>query len=215
VARDTARRLLEDATIRAPIDGSVDDLLVNVGDYLAPGAPVARVLDLSRARVFGGVTAEEAARLSSGMPAKATFASLGGLTQQAELRSVARAADPADGTYRIELWIDEPDARLRDGVVATLAFDGGSGVARPLAPRVALVRSGGHSEVFVVKREAGGDGVAHKRAVRTGRSGGERIEILEGLVAGDEVVIDGQFALHDGSKVTIDGVAPASDVSAN
>jgi multidrug efflux pump subunit AcrA (membrane-fusion protein) len=122
------------------------------------------------------------------------------------LRNVARTADPADGTYRVELWIDAPDERLRDGVVATLEFSSGAGVARPLAPRAALMRNRGRSEVFVVERAAQhAEGVARRRGVRTGRSGGERVEILEGLEPGDEVVIDGQFALRDGAAVVVDG----------
>ena len=206
VARDTARRLLEDASIRAPFDGRVDDLFVEVGDYLSPGAPVARVLDLSRARLLGGVTAEEAARLEPGQPARAHFPSLGGFSQEATLRSVASAADPADGTYRIELWVEQPDPRLRDGVVASLEFAAAEAGDAPLAPRSALLRRDGRSEVFVVERSAGepSAGVARLRGVRTGRSGPERVEILEGLAPGEEVVTEGQFALRDGAAVSID-----------
>jgi multidrug efflux pump subunit AcrA (membrane-fusion protein) len=174
------------------------------------------VIDLSRARVFGGVTAEEAARLAPDMRATASFTSLGGLTQDAVLRNVARIADPADGTYRIELWIEAPDERLRDGVVATLEFASGAGVARPLAPRAALMRNRGRSEVFVVERPAqDAEGVARRRGVRTGRSGGERVEILEGLEPGDEVVVDGQFALRDGAAVVVDGADRATPTPAS
>jgi len=207
VARDTATRLLEDASIRAPVEGRVDDLFVEVGDFVTAGTPVAHVLDLSRVRVFGGVTAEEAARLEPGARARARFASLGGFSQEALLKSVARAADPGDGTYRIELWIEAPDPRLRDGVVTTLEFEGGASDAQPLAPRAALVRRGGRSEVFVVQRDADDParGVARLRPVRTGRSGVERVEVLEGLAPGEEVVVEGQFALYDGAPVTVDG----------
>lgn len=218
VARDTAERLLADASIRAPIDGRVDDLFVEVGEFITAGTPVARVLDFSRARIFAGVTASEAARLEPGMRARASFHSLGGLFHEALLRSVARAADPEDGTYRIELWIEEPDPRLRDGMVATLEFASEGGDARPLAPRSALVRRGGGSEVFVVERngDGGGLGVARLREVRTGRSGEDLVEVLEGLEPGEEVVVEGQFALRDGATVRVDGAskAPAAGGSA-
>ena len=126
------------------------------------------------------------------------------------LRSVARAADPKDGTYAVELWIEEPDPRLRDGMIASLAFDTQSPERQTLAPRVALLRRDGRSEVFVVERAPGShDGVARSRVVRTGRTSGERVEILEGLEAGEEVVVDGHFALRDGAPIAIDGVASA------
>ena len=213
VARDTAQRMLDDATICSPIDGRVDDLLVDVGDYVGAGSPVAHLLDLSRVRIFGGVTAEEAARLSPGMRATANFASLGGLSQKAELRNVARAADREDGTYQVELWIDDPDPLLRDGMVASLELADERDSQRPLVPRAALVRRAGRSEVFVVERTGGASsGVAKRRTVRTGRTGAQRVEILDGLAPGDEVVVDGQFALRDGSAVDVEAqtTEPAS-----
>jgi multidrug efflux pump subunit AcrA (membrane-fusion protein) len=49
--------------------------------------------------------------------------------------------------------------------------------------------------------------VAHSRILRTGRSDGNWIEVVEGLEPGDRIVYDGHFALEDGSMVEIDGAA--------
>ena len=57
--------------------------------------------------------------------------------------------------------------------------------------------------MFVV--EGGGAArTARLRGIRTGRSGGEWIEVLEGVSEGDEVIVDGQFALRDGAAVVLD-----------
>lgn len=204
VARDTARRQLEDSRITAPFAGLVDAIMVDAGDYVAPGTPVATLVDLSRVRLFGGVTASEAARLAPGATARAAFSDLGGDVFDATLQSVARVASAADGTYAIELWIDDPDPRLRDGMVARIELPDPDATPRLLARRAALLRRDGHPEVFVV--EGRGDGaVARTRRVRTGRSEGEWVEILDGLAAGERVVWDGQFALADGAAIVIDG----------
>mgnify|MGYP002046581546 CR=1 FL=1 len=118
VARDTAKRNFEDTQIAAPFDGTVDSIEVNVGDFVAPGTPVAKLVDLSRVRIFGGVTAKEAARLSPGAKANVSFADLGGEMFEATLKSVARVASSGDGTYGIELWMDDPAGKMRDGLVA-------------------------------------------------------------------------------------------------
>jgi RND family efflux transporter MFP subunit len=209
VTRDTAARLLEDARIAAPFAGTVDSLLVDIGDFVAPGTPVATLIDLSRARVFAGVTAAQAARLEPGMRTSVVFAALGGLVQAAELRSVGRVANPRDGTYETELWIDAPDPRLRDGLVASIELRDVDDSAQPLAPRAALLRRSGRSEVFVIERSRDGEAIARSREVRTGRSSGDRVEILEGLRDGEKVVVEGHFALRDGSRVTLDE-APAA-----
>lgn len=203
VARDTARRSLADTKIRAPFAGSVDSLAVDVGDFVSVGTPVATLVDLSRVRIFGGVTAREAARLAPGMQARIGVADLDGKTFEAALVSVARVAGRLDGTYEIELGMDNPGG-LRDGMVASIELRDTSEKQSLLAPRTALLRRAGRPEVFVVEQGPQG-AVAHVRGVRTGRVDGEWIEIVEGLAVGDEVVFDGQFALQDGSSVVVDG----------
>jgi RND family efflux transporter MFP subunit len=204
VARDTAKRNLADTRIRAPFAGTVDSFAVDIGDYVAPGTAVATLVDLARVRIFAGVTAGEAARLEPGLSARASFADLGGRSFDATLRSVGRVADPGDGTYEIELWMETADPAIRDGLVARIELPEVSAAESLLAPRAALLRRDGRPEVFVVVEEDGRR-VARPRGLRTGRNDGEWIEILEGLEEGDEVVFDGHFALEDGSIVIVDG----------
>ncbi len=205
VARDTARRNLADTKIKAPFAGMVDSLAVDVGDFVTSGTPVATLVDLSRVRIFGGVTAREAARLESGTPARVSFADLGGASFDATLMSVGRVASNADGTYEIELWLDPPeDVTMRDGLVAQIALPDFGEAPTLLVHRAAVLRRDGRPEVFVV-REENGMPVARIRHVRTGRSQGDWIEILDGLEEGDAVVWDGHFALEDGSVVVVDG----------
>lgn len=204
VARDTARRNLQDTRISAPFDGTVDSLAVNEGDFVAPGTPVATVVDLSRVRIYAGVTAQEAARLSPEMAARVSVADLGGEIFDVTLKSVSRVAASSDGTYQIELWMDDPEGRMRDGLVAKIDLPDPDETPKLLAPRSALLRRDGHPEVFVIEQQ-GAEYVARARRLRTGRSQGEFVEILEGLKEGDPVVYDGHFALEDGGVVEVDG----------
>lgn len=204
VARDTARRNLADTRISAPFAGSVDSIAVDVGDFVSAGTPVAVLVDLARVRIMGSVTAGEAARLIPGTNARVTFRDLGGQIFEARLESVARVASPTDGTYAIELHMDDPTGRLRDGLVATVELPDADASPRLVTRRAALLRRNGHPEVFVIEGE-GTSAIAKSRRVRTGRSAGEWIEILDGLGEGERVVWDGHFALGDGIAVVIDG----------
>jgi membrane fusion protein (multidrug efflux system) len=203
VSRDTAKRNLEDASIRSPFTGTVEGLAVDLGDYVSPGTPVATVVELSRARVFAGVTAQEAARLAGATLTLIQFSALGGTEIEAEIKSVGNLASERDGTYTVEIWVDSPPNGLRDGMTASVRLPSDGLDDRPLAPRSALMRRAGQPEVFVV--EQNGDGaVARVRAIRTGRSSGEWIEVLDGLLEGEEVIVDGQFALRDGVAIIAD-----------
>ena len=204
VARDTAKRNLADTRITAPFAGTVDSIAVDVGDFVSAGTPVAVLVDLARVRIMGSVTAGEAARLVPGTTARVTFRDLGGEIFEARLESVARVASSKDGTYAIELHMDDPSGRLRDGLVATVELPDADASPRLLTKRASLLRRSGHPEVFVIEGE-GDTAVARSRRVRTGRSAGEWIEVLDGLNEGERVVWDGHFALGDGIAVVIDG----------
>jgi RND family efflux transporter MFP subunit len=206
-ALQRAQKSLDDAVVRAPFDGTVEEVSVQVGDYLAPGTPVSTLVDFTRVRVRAGVTANEADTLAPGMQARLSVPALGGLERDVEVQSVGKLADTQTGTYPVELWLDNEDGRLRSGMVAQVHFaapdDESTG---PLVPRGALVRRSGKLVVFVV--EGSGDSLhATKRSVRLGRQIGDRVEILGGISAGERVVVDGVFALRDGARVVIDGDA--------
>ena len=100
--------------------------------------------------------------------------------------------------------MDDPTGRLRDGLVATVELPDADASPRLVTRRAALLRRNGHPEVFVIEGE-GTSAIAKSRRVRTGRSAGEWIEILDGLGEGERVVWDGHFALGDGIAVVIDG----------
>jgi len=203
VALRTAQRNLVDATVCAPFGGSVEKLRVDVGDHVGPGTPLATLVDLARVRIHAGVTAAEAATLAPGTRAPVVFTDLGGVATEAEIHSVSRVADPASGTYAVELWLENPDPRLREGMVAQVRLPMVAQERRSVVPRAALIRRQGGAAVFVIERGAG-ETRAVARLVRTGRSNGDSVEILEGVSPKDEVVVEGLFALRDGAPVTVE-----------
>jgi RND family efflux transporter MFP subunit len=198
-----AEQARTDATVHAPFTGTVEVVEADVGEYLQPGVIVAGIVDFSKVRLRAGVTATEAAHLEPGTTAQVAFDTLGGALITAELRSVARVADPGSGTYAVELWLSDPDPRLREGMIGELRLRRAPSTDRPVVPRAALLRRGGRTTLFVV--EATGDApLVHERPVRAGRSDTQRVEIVEGVTLGELVVVDGHFALRDGAPVTID-----------
>ena len=193
-----AQRALADATVRAPFAGTAEQIHVQVGDYLKRGAAVATVADFSLARVRAGVTASEANRLTGAETAELALDALGGRRLTGRIQSVARLSEPASGTYPVEIWVEDRDGVLREGMVATVHVPYAAVDSPASVPAAAVFRRNGAMHVFVVEGRR-----AHLRAVRTGRTGGALVEIIDGLAIDQTVVIDGQFALRDGAPVTI------------
>ncbi len=195
-----AQRDVRDAEVRAPFDGQVETVAVQVGDYVNPGQAILTQTDFSQARVIAGVTSRDAALILSGSTASIVFDDLGGQALDATVTSVGKVKDQIAGTYPVELRIAGGNAAsaLREGMVGSVAWHAQSDpVAAALSiPTAALVRHEGRIGTYVIEADK-----AYLRDIRIGRSDGQRVEVLSGLSAGQEVVTDGQFALRDGAPV--------------
>jgi RND family efflux transporter MFP subunit len=199
VAERQAR--LADAAIKAPFAGTVTDVRVHVGDYVSPGTPVATLVDFSQARIIGGVTAAEADRIEGQSAAAVNFDALQGEPVIGQVRSIGRVADPRTGTYPVESWITVPrDTVLREGMSARMVLSSARTDAVLAVPPQAVLREGAQNLVYV--RE--GD-IVRKRVVVTGQRTRTAVELRSGVNIGDQVVIEGQFALRDGSAITFEG----------
>jgi RND family efflux transporter MFP subunit len=211
IGKRAAVDALRDAKIVAPFTGTIADYHVEPGEFVGPGSPVVTLVDLSRVRLRVGVTAAEAQDLRVGDRLAVRFAELGGGPLQAELHSISPLADARAGTYAAELWLANPDVRLRDGMIGHVDLH--AGPDRPeslLIPRAAVQRRAGEFSVWVVA-----DGVARAREVALGRADAGEIEVLDGLVAGEQIVVDGGFALREGVAVEVEPSAVAQRVAQN
>jgi RND family efflux transporter MFP subunit len=205
ISKRAASRSLRDAKIRAPFAGTVAEFHADRGDFVGPGAPVVTLVDLSRVRLRVGLTAAELelARVGARVPVR--FADLGGVVVDAELRSVSPLVDPRTGTYATELWLDNPDERLRQGMLgrvelAAVASESGDVLT---VPRQAVIRRGPDYAVWVVDDSLDPPRV-EARALVLGRADRDRIAVLDGLAAGEAVVIEGMFALREGAAVVVE-----------
>lgn len=198
-----AQRMQADAVVRAPFAGTVELVYVQVGDYLSAGTPVAVIADFERVRFRAGLTAGEVIDLSPGAMVAVSIPALGDYESQAAIHSVGLIADATTGTYPVELWLDNPNRRIRGGMVGQLRMPAPEDTTGAIAPRAAILRRDGQLSVYVVE-ERDGETVAVARRVQVGRQQGDFVELLGGVEAGERVVVDGLFALTDGAAVFID-----------
>ncbi|HVI01026.1 MAG TPA: efflux RND transporter periplasmic adaptor subunit [Enhygromyxa sp.] len=205
LSKRAAARGLRDSKIEAPFAGTIAEYHVELGDFVRVGTPVATLVDLSRVRVRVGLTAAELALVQIGDRFEVEFADLGGRSLSAELKSVSPLADPRTGTYAAELWLDNPEQSLRQGMIGRVELGGEQardGDALTI-PRAAVIRRERGYAVWVID-EADGQPRVRARTLTLGRSGAERVAVLDGLAPGDRVVTEGMFALREGAAVEIE-----------
>ena len=109
---------LGNTKIRAPFDGVVDDRYVDVGDYMRAGDKCEMVIAPEPFLAVGSVSEQNVGQIYVGDTASATL--ITGETVQGKIHFVADRADVSTRTFRLEVELPNPDARLRDGVSADI-----------------------------------------------------------------------------------------------
>lgn len=184
--------------IRAPFAGVVARRSVRLGQTVQPNAVLFRVTDPSplKAQVF--IPERQLKRLQPGQAAAVQVDAVPGKTFLARVSLVSPTIDTQTATFKATVEVTDPSGELRPGMFARLGIVFERKPEALQIPRVALVETDGERSVFVVQ-----DGVAHQRSVETGLSDSGNVEIVDGLVGTEQVVIVGQSGLKDGNKVRV------------
>jgi multidrug efflux system membrane fusion protein len=127
---------LKQVNIRAPFAGVFDHRDAEIGTYLAPGQPCGTMIELNPLLIVGDMPETETSKVRMGATATAKLVS--GETISGRVRFIARDADPATRTYRVEITAANPGGRVRSGLSAEVAVNAGVGPAH-LVPVSALV----------------------------------------------------------------------------
>jgi RND family efflux transporter MFP subunit len=201
--KQRAERALRDTRVRAPFAGVVAHREVEVGSWLSPGQPVARLVDLGRMKAEFGIPQQRTPEVAAGMPAELTIDLYPGTTFDAEVLRVGVVADPASGQFLLEVAVSQSRAHpLRPGMAARLHLETSDGAATILVPKEAIIDRGGAAYVLVVDDQS----IARMRAVLVGASNDGHRELLDrSLSPGDRVVTRGKDNVTDGDRVRVEG----------
>ncbi len=132
---------LENTGIQAPFEGLVDDRMVEIGDFVEKGDPVARVVDLDPILVVAQVNERDVDQLEIGGQAQARL--ITGEEVTGRIRFVGAVADPLTRTFRVELEVANPERRIPDGITAELRIPLGRGPAHLVSPAILTLNDEG------------------------------------------------------------------------
>lgn len=179
-------------TLRAPVSGVVIARDVVVGQAAHVETPLFRVGDLSRLWLVVHAFERDAVRVVPGATASIAFAAFPGQTFSGRVALVGRQVDIESRTVPVRIEVDNPGGQFRPGMSASVTLPLGEATANILTVLVvSLQRLGDDWVVFIPKD----DGHFEIRPVGRGRDFGNEVEILRGLKAGEQVVVEGAFVL--------------------
>jgi membrane fusion protein, multidrug efflux system len=201
--------------IEAPADGVVLRKLAEPNELVQPGQPVLVLGGNGRGWIVRTSLADrDVVRVRLGDAVQLAFDAWPGRAFSGRISNVSSAAEPATGTFPVEIQVEAGAEHFVQGLVAkvSLAPQAGPAPATPVVPLQALLEANGDQAfVFVVDVAAQR---AHRVAVHIGRLADARVEVVDGLKAGEQVVVDGAAFLVDGEAVRlVPTVGPAARVA--
>jgi HlyD family secretion protein len=184
--------------IHSPIKGVVTDRPLYPGEMATAGTPLLTVMDISEVVARAHIPQQQAQLLKAGDRAEVTAVGFE-KPLAARVALVSPALDPNSTTVEVWVELSNPEERLRPGSsvqVSMLVRSLRNALAIPSA--ALLTAPDGSTSVML----AGDDGRAHQHPVKTGIRDRDRVEIVEGLEAGQRIVGQGGYGLPDNSKIT-------------
>jgi multidrug efflux pump subunit AcrA (membrane-fusion protein) len=185
--------------IRSPIEGTVTSLPIPIGSTVAPSMSIGKISTASNLEITVNVAERYVSRIALGQSALLSFDAYPAERFNARVVEVSPVLNVASRTMEAKLHLVNPDARIKIGMYARVRLITDARKDAIIVPYDAMVRRSGTPFVFVVRGNNGVNMVTVTEGIRVD----DRIEILEGLKAGDQIVVKGQTLLDEGSKVNV------------
>lgn len=182
-------------SLTAPISGIVIERNGTIGATVGSDANVFKIIDISRVWIDANVFEKDLERVRQGQEVKLSVPAFPESTFSGRVILISSVVDPETRSVKVRTEVPNPDGRLKPDMFANVQIITDLHRTAISIPQAAVLDDGGKSVVFVSE----GSGYA-KRGVNTGIQGNGRVEIIEGLQAGDKVVVKGNYLLLQQSK---------------
>ena len=190
------------ATIRAPITGIVTDQFQYEGEFASAGGKLVTIADTSTVIVKAPFSDTAVAQVKTGDTVTVIPTDTSAEEMHGQVTLLSRSSDPANRTVEIWVTLGNGDGKLRANGAAQVTIAANSKNDAVVVPASAVTletSNASEGTVMVVDDQS----VAHETKVTIGIRTPDKIEIVEGLKGGETVVIEGNYALADGTKVEV------------
>lgn len=197
-----AQDLLAKCTLRSPVDGVLNKVWPDVGEWVTAGTVMAQVVGLKQLEFVGSLAEEEAVKARPHQKASVRVDAHPNQTFDAHIARISRAADTATHRFEVTLALANPDEVLWVGMFASARLTlGESTTKRLVIPKTACRERFDEMFCFV----AGADNIARRRRIKVveipGRSA--LFHVTDGLKVNDLVVLGPLTGLNDGSPIQV------------
>jgi len=205
--------------IKAPFSGRLGIRMVDVGQYLSAGTPIATLQSLDPIFVDFYLPQQALDDIKVGQPVTAAVDTYPGQHFAGEIVAINSKVDATTRNVQVRATFKNHDHKLLPGMFATVDIDAGTAQSHVTLPQTAISYNPYGSTVYLVEdkgKDADGHPqlVARQTLVTTGATRGDQVAVLSGVKEGETVITAGQIKLRNGSPVVINNsLKPTADAN--
>jgi membrane fusion protein, copper/silver efflux system len=184
-------------TFHAPADGIVMEKNAMQGARFMPGEAIYRIADLSKVWVMADIYEQDLAHVRVGQSAAVSFDAFPGKHFSAKVAYLYPTVNAATRSTPLRLELDNREGLLRPGMFAHVELAGAPATPRVTVPGSAVIDDG-HRQVVLIALD---EGRFQPRPVKLGARGRDYVEVLEGVKAGERVVVSANFLIDSESQL--------------
>ncbi|GAB2894208.1 efflux RND transporter periplasmic adaptor subunit [Microbulbifer echini] len=201
---EVQRARVDQRRVVAPFSGVLGIRRIDLGQNVSPGEAVVSLQQLDPIFVDFSLPEQKYAMVKAGMSVSLTTDAFPENIYRGKITAVDPRVDNSSRNFLIQATLNNPKKHLRPGMFAQVSIQIEASRRVLVVPRTALVFAPYGVSVFVLeKNEKGNTITANKRFVKTGEERGDLVEIVQGLLLGDEVASSGLLKLRNGEPAII------------
>lgn len=195
---NSINEMIDMMRIKSPIDGTVDEVYLKLGQAAAPGAPGIRIVNFSKLKAKADVAESYASKIKEGNDVEIVFPDIN-QTITSKISFKGRVINALTRTFGVEAHLQsQPD--YHPNMLAVLKIVDYHNPSAMVVP-INTIQNSDEGQFVMVARIENGKNIAKKQRVKVGKEYGGMAEITEGLVANDKLITTGYQDLNDGDNI--------------
>lgn len=196
---NTLKEQIEMARIKSPVNGTVEELSLKVGQMASPGYPLLRVVNLSTMKVVAEVSEGYSAKVNDGDPVIISFPDIHEEIS-AKIDFASKYINPVNRTFLVESRLSKAQNKFRANMIAVMRINDYKNKSAISVPVNVIQKVNEKQYVYLVSKEKDNT-VARRQEITTGISYNGYVEVLSGVAEGDMLITTGVQDLNDGQPV--------------
>ena len=191
-------------SVRAPFSGTIDDVITDQGSVVAPGqTQLIRIVNLDEMYIETDVPESYISSIKNGKDVEVDFPVLG-KKMDAKIRQTGNFINPANRTFKVEIAVPNKDKTIKPNLTARLKINDYTSEKAILIPQSIISENAdGEQYIYILIDKNGEKATAKQVIIKTGKTQGDVIEVLDGLKNNDDIIEKGARSVKDGQIVKI------------